>query len=198
MKDCKRQERAVPLLPADERPARPAHRPGRSTSSRTRARGPAGFFGMIAHIDKRFGDLTKFLDRREARGQHHRHLHDRQRRHGRGEDLQRRPARRQDDVLRGRPSRPVLDPLARRQARRAPRHRHPDAEHRPAADPVRPVRRRAARSGTGATPCTPASASAALLRRARSRSARPQVRRAVRAGPQEVRLRASSGASGGW
>jgi arylsulfatase B len=24
-------------------------------------RGPAGFFGMIAHLDKRFGDLTKFL-----------------------------------------------------------------------------------------------------------------------------------------
>jgi arylsulfatase len=26
-----------------------------------RGRGPAGFFGMIAHVDKRFGDLEKFL-----------------------------------------------------------------------------------------------------------------------------------------
>ena len=32
-------ERAVPLLPADECPARPLHRPARSTSSRTRAEG---------------------------------------------------------------------------------------------------------------------------------------------------------------
>lgn len=27
-----------------------------------RGKGPAGFFGMIAHVDKRFGDLEKFLD----------------------------------------------------------------------------------------------------------------------------------------
>lgn len=27
-----------------------------------RGKGPAGFFGMIAHLDKRFGDLEKFLD----------------------------------------------------------------------------------------------------------------------------------------
>jgi arylsulfatase len=27
-----------------------------------RSQGPAGFFGMIAHIDKRFGDLEKFLE----------------------------------------------------------------------------------------------------------------------------------------
>ena len=53
MKECKRQGRAVPLLPADERPARPAHRPGGVRQAVPRARAPAGFFGMIAHIDKR-------------------------------------------------------------------------------------------------------------------------------------------------
>jgi arylsulfatase len=30
-------------------------------------RGPAGFFGMIAHIDKRFGDLQKFLEGEQLR-----------------------------------------------------------------------------------------------------------------------------------
>ena len=32
-----------------------------STSKPYRGKGPAGFFGMIAHIDRRFGDLERFL-----------------------------------------------------------------------------------------------------------------------------------------
>jgi arylsulfatase len=32
-----------------------------------RGRGPAAFFGMIAHIDRRFGDLDKFLDERKLK-----------------------------------------------------------------------------------------------------------------------------------
>ena len=61
MKERKAEGRAVPLLPADERPARPARRPGRVRQALSQGKGPAGFFGMIAHIDKRFGDLEAFL-----------------------------------------------------------------------------------------------------------------------------------------
>ena len=35
-------------------------------------KGPAAFFGMIAHVDKRFGDLQKFLTSEKLRRQHDR------------------------------------------------------------------------------------------------------------------------------
>ncbi len=61
IKKCKQQDVPFLLLPADECPSRALHRARRSMYSHIEGRGPAGFFGMIAHVDKRFGDLTKFL-----------------------------------------------------------------------------------------------------------------------------------------
>src|SRR5262245_41328132 len=105
---------------------------------------PAAFFGMIAHIDKRFGDLEKFLDEQQLKDDTI-VLPPR----SPGEDLQRRAARRQDQLLRGRAPRAVLDSLAGRQAGRAARRQDADAEHRPAADAVRALRRRGAEARQG-------------------------------------------------
>ena len=60
MKNCKQQD--VPFF--CYLPTNAAHAPCIDLPEYVRpyeGRGPAGFFGMIAHLDKRFGDLRKFL-----------------------------------------------------------------------------------------------------------------------------------------
>ena len=54
----------------------------------------AKFFGMIANIDDNVGRLLAKLKEWGLETRHARHLHERQRRHGRSEGLQRRDARR--------------------------------------------------------------------------------------------------------
>src|SRR6185503_14447845 len=60
MKDCKTKgEPFLAYLPTNA-PHAP-HIDLQEFVAPYQGQGPAGFFGMIAHIDKRFGDLEKFL-----------------------------------------------------------------------------------------------------------------------------------------
>ena len=88
----------------------------------------AKFFGMIANIDDNVGKLLAKIGGVESRKRHARHLHDRQRRHGRRDGLQRRHARHEGDALPGGHARAVLRVLegqaqGRRRRRQAGRAR---------------------------------------------------------------------------
>jgi arylsulfatase A-like enzyme len=60
MKDCKRRNEPFLCYLATNAPHAPHVELGEYVEP-YKGKGPAGFFGMIAHIDRRFGDLRKFL-----------------------------------------------------------------------------------------------------------------------------------------
>ena len=174
---------AVLRLLADERAARTALG-RRQVQGAVRGKVPppvAPFFGMIANLDENLGRLDAFL--RES-GLYDDtivfYFNDNGATAGRS-GLQRRHARAQDDVLRRRPSRDGLHPLARRQTATRRRRRRVDPSAGSAADAHRAVRSRSRPT----KPSSTARASPAAARHARKTS-RADDRRAVRPGAEEV------------